>query len=92
LLKANKSEAKLKTHFPTDMAQLRTLITKGAHSVLKNFPAPRVFEIAKHACISLKETIRIMAGLGADYNFAYNAQTDTSNEEGLNGTKAMEDR
>ncbi len=66
---------------------------------MKNFPVHEVFEIDNHACVSLIETIRIMAGHGAEYCFAVDKQNRTQegsdgtnrNREGLNGTKAMDD-
>lgn len=86
----------VKTRFPTDMAQARAMYLDGAHSIMKNFPSPRVFEIEGHACVSLKETIMLAAGHGAKFNFAWNPHTankdeDKRNKEGLNGTKAVDD-
>ncbi len=84
---------------PTTVADMKALITQGKHSIMKNFPVQEVFEIDNHACVSLIETIRIMAGHGAEYCFAVDEQNRTRegsdgtnrNREGLNGTKAMDD-
>ena len=59
---------------PTTMEETRALITEGTHSTVKNFPIPTVFEVEgdnEHACVSLIEVIRLMAGHGAEFNFAY---------------------
>ena len=89
--------------FPTEMADARSLILEGAHSIMKNLPVPRIFEISghdngllgtnsSHSCASLLETIRIAAGHGTKFNFAYDPTRDLKcNFEGLNGTKAVED-
>ena len=84
---------------PTTVADMKALITQGKHSIMKNFPVQEVFEIDNHACVSLIETIRIMAGHGAKFCFAVDEQNRTRegsdgtnrNREGLNGTKAMDD-
>ena len=72
----------------------RKLLT-GTHSVFQNLPAQRVFDVAQHACVSLIETIFVMLGHGADFNFARkpcpNGGNDpVRNSEGLNGTAAAE--
>ena len=81
----------VETRFPSDNNDIRTMMMDGAHSIMKNFPVQRVFNIGNHACVSLKETIRLVAGHGAKFNFAYDARTGTMNYDGLNGTKAVED-
>ena len=81
----------VRTRFPTSYNELRSAITKGANSILKNFPVQQVFEIGNHACVSLKETVLLMAGHGADYNFGIDGKTGERNNEGLNGTEAMTD-
>ena len=73
------------------MEETRASITEGTHSTVKNFPVPRVFEIADHACVSLLEVIRLMAAHGAEFNFAYDGTTGKRNREGLNGSKAADD-
>ena len=73
------------------MEETRAAITKGTHSTVKNFPIPRVFEVGKdkgHACVSLLEVICLMAGHGAEFNFAYDGTTGKRNRKGLNGSKA----
>ena len=42
-------------------------------------------------CVSLLETICLVAGHGAKFNFAYDTRTGSRNYDGLNGTKAVED-
>ena len=67
------------------------MMMDGAHSIMKNFPVQRVFNIRNHACVSLLETILLVAGHGAEFNFAYNARTGSRNYDGLNGTEAVTD-
>ena len=81
----------VETRFPSDINDVRTMIMDGAHSIMKNFPVQRVFNIGNHACVSLLETILLAAGHGAKFNFAYDARTRTRNYDGLNGTEAVED-
>ena len=79
---------------PTTMEETRAAITEGTHSTVKNFPIPRVFEVGNdkgHACVSLIEVIRLMAGHGAKFNFAYDGVTKERNRDGLNGSKAADD-
>ena len=68
---------------------MKKFITKGSHSILKNFPVQEVFEIADHECVSLIETYHIMAGHGTDYCFPLD--DEARNREGLNDQKAMDD-
>ena len=70
-------------------AELRTRITVGGNSILKNFPSPRVFDIGPHACVGLKEAILLLLGHGGTPNFG--KENGERNLEGLNGTKAMDD-
>ena len=92
---ANKSGAGVRTRFPKTYQELRTMITKGENSILKNFPSPWVFDIANHACVSLKEVIRIYAALGADFDYAWDARAQgeekRNKKHGLNSTKAVDD-
>ena len=81
----------VETRFPSDINDVRTMMMDGAHSIMKNFPVQQVFNIRNHACVSLLETILLVAGHGAKFNFAYNARTGTRNYDGLNGTEAVED-
>ena len=80
----------VQTRFPVDMNDVRTIMLEGANSILKNFPSPKVETKHKHACVSLKETIRLAAGHGAKFNFGYDPLGSLSkhNDDGLNGTKA----
>ena len=77
------------TRIPVTMADLRTQITIGGNSILKNFPSPRVFDIGPHACVGLKEAILLLLGHGGTPNFG--KENGERNLEGLNGTKAMDD-
>ena len=54
----------IETRFPSDINDVRTMIMDGAHSIMKNVPVQRVFNIRNHACVSLLETILIVAGHG----------------------------
>ena len=81
----------VKTRFPTDMKETRSTVTEGTHSIMKNFPVPKVFDIQNHACVSLLEVVRLMAGHGAEFNFAYDGTSGERNYEGLNGTRAAYD-
>ena len=67
------------------------MMMDGAHSIMEHFPVQRVFNIRNHACASLLETILLVAGHGAEFNFAYNARTEERNYDGLNGTEAVAD-
>jgi len=79
-----------KARLPRTMNTLMRDFTRGAHSVLKNFVSPRVFELpCGHAGVSLKEVFLISAGHGAEHNYA--RKNGVRNEEGLNGTQAMSD-
>ena len=60
--------------FPSNINDIRTMTMDGAHSIMKNFPVQWVFNIRNHACASLLETILLVAGHGAKFNFAYNAR------------------
>ena len=60
-----------KARLPRTMNTLTRDFTRGAHSVLKNFVSPRVFELpGGHACVGLKEVFLISAGHGGSHNFA----------------------
>jgi hypothetical protein len=89
LFEIRKHRPDLATRIPTSANHLKAHITEGSHSMLKNFPVQQVFEIADHACVSLVETYRLMAGHGAEHHFGWDGQE--RNMEGLNGTKAMDD-
>lgn len=75
-------------HFPQSFVDARRIILDGRSSVMENFPAPKVFVIGQHACVSLKETIQHMAGHRGSFDFAYDARTQKRSTDGLNGTKA----
>jgi hypothetical protein len=66
-------------------------LTKGAHSIKKNFLVPKVFNLNNHACVGLEETIQIMAGHHGLFGFAWDGRTQKPNRDGLNGTKAVAD-
>ena len=90
---------------PTNWADAREILLDGAHSSMKNFPVPRVFEMSghehgtvhtpcSHACVSPEEVIQIAAGHGVRFNFACDARKEKgqrTNKEGLNGTQAVWD-
>ncbi len=79
------------TKFPREMKDVQRFLTKGAHSIMKNFPVPKVFNVNNHACVGLEETIRIMAGHHGLFGFAWDGRTQMPNRDGLNGTKAVAD-
>ena len=91
LLEVEKSSSKCRTRFPTTMTEARSIILEGTHSIMKNFPIPKVFDIENHACVSLMEVVRLMAGHGAKFNFARDGKTGKRNRDGLNGTRAVDD-
>ena len=73
------------------MKEVQIFMTKGAHSIMKNFPLPKVFNLNNHACVGLEETIQIMAGHHGLFEFAWDGHTQKPNKDGLNGTQAMAD-
>ena len=73
------------------MKDVKRFFTNGAHSIMKTFPVPEVFNINNHACVSLEEMIRIMAGHHGLFGFAWDGRTKEPNQDGLNGTQAMAD-
>lgn len=77
--------------FPRSCAEARNLIIDGHHSILKNFPTPKVFVIDNHACVSLKEAFLLAAAHRGDFQFAWDGRTKTANKDGLNGTRATAD-
>lgn len=88
----NRIAHNIQTRFPVDMNDVRTMVLEGANSILENFPSPKVEIRSKHACVSLKETIRLAAGHGAKFNFGYDPQRtgeEIYNRDGLNGTRAF---
>jgi hypothetical protein len=48
---------------PRSYNEARRVLIDGRHSVFVNFPAPSVFTIDNHACVSLKQTILISYGM-----------------------------
>ena len=56
-----------------------------------NFPAPSVFTIKNHACVSLKQTIQMIAGHREGFDFIWDASKAGKSEKGLNGTMAAKD-
>jgi len=79
------------TNFPKTMKEAKSKILDGTHSMMKNFPCEKVFNIGQVACVSLKEKIYHLRGLGADLNHMYNGITRERNMDGLNGTDAASD-
>ena len=45
------------TKFLCEMKDIQQFSTKGAHSIMKNFTVPKVFNHSDHACVGLEETI-----------------------------------
>ena len=68
----------------------RSSIMEGPNSIMGNFPCPEVFTIDNHACVSLKETIRILAGHDGDFEFLFDVEKGRS-MDGLNGTAAADE-
>ena len=91
LMGLDKDQQNFKTCFPTNIDETKVAITQGAHSILKNFQAQRVFEIGDHACVDLKETVFIHDGHGDDLNVGNEGHTGKRNDKGLNGTQATTD-
>jgi hypothetical protein len=84
----------VETKYPTNMADANSMLLRGPNSLMKNFPSPKVFGKANHACVDLKETIILAAAHGAEFNFAFDPTKPEAcqrNEEGLNGTEAASD-
>lgn len=81
-------ESNKKSKAPRDYNDARRRIIDGVFSTMNNFPSPNVFEINGHACVSLKQTIRILMGHGAQIQFAWDGHH--LNREGLNKSKAAQ--
>ena len=64
----------VETSFPSSLLELEafagTAKHAGKHSIMKNFPVPKVFILNKHACIDLKEAILHIAGHRGGFGFA----------------------
>ena len=73
------------------MKDVKRFFTNGAHSIMKNFPVPEVFNINNHAGVSLEEMMRMMDGHHGLFGFAWDGRTKERNQDGLNGTQAMAD-
>jgi hypothetical protein len=71
---------------PRSYNEARTQVTEGKYSTMANFPAPEVFEINGHACVSLKEAIRVAMGHGAEIQWTWDGEQ--RNREGLNGSQS----
>ena len=81
----------VKIVFPNTTSEIRRLITDGRYSIMKNFPVQRVFMIENHACVSLRETILIMAAHHGGFEYAHDGATKKDNRSGLNGSRAVGD-
>ena len=75
---------------PKSYPDIRRMITEGPYSILRNFPTGNVFRIGGHSCISLKEIFLLAAGHHGGFSFSYDGRTKRYNEDGLNGTKAVQ--
>ena len=84
-------ESDVSFRFPETFAEAQRKFTRGAHSIYKNFPCPKVKTKHGHAYVSLKETIEIMAAHHGRFSFLWDADREVWNREGLNGTTAMAD-
>lgn len=76
---------------PRTYNEARRVLIDGVFSVSVNFPAPSVFTIENHACVSLKQTIQMMAGHRGGFDFIWDASNGEKSEKGLNGTMAAKD-
>ena len=76
---------------PRSYTEARRVLIDGRHSVLVNFPAPSVFTIDNHACVSLKQTIQILAGHHGGFDFVWDATKGKKCEKGLSGSRAATD-
>lgn len=74
-----------KFQFPKTYADIRRSISDGAYSIMKNFPSQRVFSIAGHACVSLRETFCIMAGHYGGFVFAWDGRAPEGEERNIDG-------
>lgn len=73
---------------PKTYRDARRMVIDGKFSTMANFPAPKVFEINDHACVSIKETILILAGHGEEFDLVYDAELETRSRCGLNGSSS----
>jgi hypothetical protein len=58
---------------PQTYNEARRVLIDGRHSVLVNFPAPSVVTIDNLACVSLKQTIQMIAGHCGGFDFIWDA-------------------
>lgn len=82
---------KVATHFPKDFNEFNNFVGYKKNSIWNMFPTQRVFIKNKHACVGLKQTILFLAAHHGRFQFAWDAATQTSNKDGLNGTDAVAD-
>ena len=75
---------------PEDYTEARRVLLDGCHSVMKNFPAPKVFFKGNHACVSLKEVIQMLAGHHGNFDFCWDTNGKHATD-GLNITKGCHD-
>ena len=66
----SKNHNNVMTKFPREMKDVKRFFTNGVHSIMKNILVQEVFNINNHACVSLEEMIRIMAGHHGLFGFA----------------------
>ena len=69
------------TKFPHERKDVKRFFTNGALSIMKNFLVLEVFNINNHACVSLEETIRIMAGHHGLFGFAWDTEAQQRRTE-----------
>lgn len=84
-------DANLNSNTPQTYTEARNIILEGRHSIMQNFPSPKVFPIGNHACMSLKETVQHMAGHGADFEYTFDSNSGNRCNDGLHGTKGAYD-
>ena len=80
--------ASVNESFPRTTNDANRMLLRNKYSIMANFPSPKVFSIDDHACVSLKESIRILAGQRGGFEFIWDAQKEKRNSNGLNGTEA----
>ena len=75
LLNVQSNPSSLISRVPTNMNEMRDFVTTGKHTILKNFPVQKVYNIGEHVCVGLKETFRLSGAHGGDFRWGYNGST-----------------
>ena len=71
-------------------SDVRPEISEGAFSIVKNFPVLRVFSIACHACISLRESFCIVAAHYGGFVFPWDGSASEGMERNIDGLNGCE--